>query len=185
MASQKEINQFLKDVEKKSFRKINYQLQNEDDAIDIIQEAMIKLVQNYQDRDIKEISILYNTILHNCFIDFVRRQNLEKKIIQNLDFDSMDDEQQASYFETIQYENNYFEQDLENGLIQKQHIEIIRNALKQLPPRQSEAFLLRYLEDNSIEETAKIMNCAEGSVKTHCSRAVVSLKEILKKSFNF
>ncbi len=183
MANKNELEKFLKNNEKKAFRKINYQIQNEDDSLDIVQEAMIKLIQNYQDRSIEEISMIFNTILHNCMIDFLRKKNSDKKHIQNFDFDE-DIDSENSLMEAIQYNNDYFEENIEKKFIQKENLGLIKEAISKLPTRQSEAFLLRYMEELSIEETAKIMNCAEGSVKTHCSRAVQSLKETLKNYFS-
>lgn len=178
MATQKEIEKFFKENEKKAFRKINFQLHNEEDALDVVQDAMIKLVQNYQDKPIGEMPMLFNTILHNCFVDFVRRKNFEDKNFQN--FDDIDSEDSSGLIDNISFENGYFEDNLENALSSKQSIKLIEEGLKKLPARQSEAFLLRYWEDLSVEETAKIMDCSEGSVKTHCFRAIQSLKEILK-----
>ena len=58
--------------------------------------------------------------------------------------------------------------------------EEIERALQQLTPDQREAFLLRYWEEMDVTETATIMGCSEGSVKTHCSRATHALAALLK-----
>ena len=64
-------------------------------------------------------------------------------------------------------------------LEQRQVVALIERALARLPARQREAFLLRYWEELDVAETAAAMGCSEGSVKTHCSRAVHALAEML------
>ncbi|MES1987899.1 MAG: sigma-70 family RNA polymerase sigma factor, partial [Pseudomonadota bacterium] len=66
-------------------------------------------------------------------------------------------------------------------LERSQTIKLIEAALEKLPARQREAFVLRYWEEMDVAETAKVMGCSDGSVKTHCSRAVHSLAIELKK----
>jgi RNA polymerase sigma-70 factor (ECF subfamily) len=56
----------------------------------------------------------------------------------------------------------------------------IEAEIRKLPPRQREAFLMRYWEDMDVAETAAAMGCSEGSVKTHCSRATHALSSALK-----
>ncbi len=180
MATQKEFEQFFKDNEKKAFRKINYQIQNEDNALDIVQDAMIKLIQNYQDKPITEIPLLFHTILNNCLMDFLRRSSFEKKTFVTIG--ESEDEDPESLKDNILYANGNFEKDASFDFSQKESLQIIEAGLKELPERQREAFLFRYLQDLSVEETAQAMNCSEGSVKTHCFRAIQSLKNFLEKN---
>ena len=63
---------------------------------------------------------------------------------------------------------------------QKHLISMIEQAIETLPARQREAFLLRYWEEMDVYETAIVMGCSEGSVKTHCSRATHALATILR-----
>lgn len=177
MATPKEIENFLKTNEKKAFRKINYQLKNDDDSLDIVQDAMIKLVQTYQSKPIAEFNSLFNTILHNSLIDFLRKQNLNKKYFK--DYGNETEEGQYTLFDKEMFDNNFYEDSIENKIINNDKIQQIMDIISQLPKRQSEAFLLRYFDELSIEETAKIMKCSTGSVKTHCSRAIIALKSIL------
>ncbi len=178
MATPKEIDEFLKANEKKAFRKINYQIKNENDSLDIIQEAMIKLVQSYQSKPISEYGSIFNTILHNCLVDFLRKQNLTNKYFKDNGTDSEEDSQHI-LFDSEMFNNNYYEKSIEEKIINKDKLQQITDIIETLPKRQSEAFLLRYFDEMSIEETAKIMNCSQGSVKTHCSRAIIALKSLL------
>jgi RNA polymerase sigma-70 factor (ECF subfamily) len=61
-----------------------------------------------------------------------------------------------------------------------QILEIIEQELTKLPPRQRQAFIMRYWEELDVAETARVMGCSEGSVKTHCSRAAHTLAAALK-----
>ena len=180
MATQKEFEKFFKDNEKKAFRKINYQIQNEDNALDIVQDAMIKLIQNYQDKPIEEIAPLFYTILHNCLMDFLRRASFENKTFMNVENSDVEDPE--GFQDNVFYESGQFEKDASFDFSQKESLKIIEAGLRELPERQRQAFLFRYLEELSVEETAEAMKCSEGSVKTHCFRAIQSLKNFLTKT---
>jgi RNA polymerase sigma-70 factor (ECF subfamily) len=67
------------------------------------------------------------------------------------------------------------------ALEQRQTMAIIEAALQKLPARQREAFMMRYWEDMDVAETAAAMGCSQGSVKTHCSRAVHTLAKLLSE----
>jgi RNA polymerase sigma-70 factor (ECF subfamily) len=44
-------------------------------------------------------------------------------------------------------------------------------AVRRLPPRQAQVVALYYLEDYSVREISEVLDCSEGTVKTHLSRA--------------
>jgi RNA polymerase sigma-70 factor (sigma-E family) len=55
--------------------------------------------------------------------------------------------------------------------------EVLRHALRQLPARQRAVITLRYFEDRSESETAAIMGCSVGTVKSQASRAISRLRK--------
>ena len=61
-----------------------------------------------------------------------------------------------------------------------QTFQAIEREIERLPTRQREAFLMRYWEEMDVAETAAAMGCSEGSVKTHCFRAIQSLGKALR-----
>ncbi len=67
------------------------------------------------------------------------------------------------------------EQQLQN----RQGMEVLDQAIRKLPIRQQQAFMLRVFEGMDVAQTARAMNCTTGSVKTHYSRAIHTLREKL------
>lgn len=179
MASAHEVSEFLKSVERRAFKQTAYAVRDDHVALDIVQDAMMKLVDKYSDKPISEFPMLFQRILQNVMRDFWRRQKV-RNLWTSL-FSSFGNQEDEEYdvLETIDVEDG--NSDPANQLAQSQTLALIEKALEKLPARQREAFVLRYWEELDVAETAEVMGCSQGSVKTHCSRAVHTLSEALKK----
>jgi len=152
-------------------------------ALDIVQDAMLKLSEKYADRPITELPMLFQRILQNVIRDFFRRQKVRSAWVTPLGslFGANNDEDNDP-LDTLEVDSNSkVASRPAEQLEQKQIIEIIEKAVSTLPLRQRQAFMLRYWEELDVAETAKAMGCSEGSVKTHCSRATHALALLLKK----
>lgn len=158
-------------------------MQNEHTALDIVQDAMIRLAEKYGSKPAAELPLLFQRILQNTIRDYYRRQKVRNARITL--FSSLipkHESEDYDPFETLQdNENRSAPAAPDESLQQQQVIALIEQALTRLPARQREAFLLRYWEGLDQAETAIAMGCTEGSVKTHCSRATHALAESLKR----
>jgi RNA polymerase sigma-70 factor (ECF subfamily) len=142
---------------------------------------MLKLAEKYGDKPVAELPMLFQRILQNIIRDFFRRQKVRSLWTTLLSAFSSSDDDDADPLETLEApQRSYFAASPLASLEQSQVIEIIEQEVGKLPPRQREAFLMRYWEDMDIAETAAAMGCSEGSVKTHCSRATHTLAAALK-----
>jgi RNA polymerase sigma-70 factor, ECF subfamily len=175
MASAQELDTFLAGVECRAFKQTVFAVRDDHAALDIVQDAMMKLAEKYADKPVGEFPMLFQRILQNTIRDFWRRQkvrNLWTTLLSSFgagqheddDFDPLD---------IIDVEDDANEPSKQ--LERSQTIQLVESALKKLPARQREAFVLRYWEELDVAETAKVMGCSQGSVKTHCSRAVHAL----------
>jgi RNA polymerase sigma-70 factor (ECF subfamily) len=157
-------------------------VRDEEAALDIVQDSMMKLAEHYGDKPINELPMLFQRILSNCTLDWFRRQKTRNALFSNLsDFESAGDEGDFDLLETYSaIENSQQVESAEDATRRAQILREIESEIKELPARQREAFLMRYWEDMDVAETAAAMGCSEGSVKTHCSRAVQALSKALK-----
>ncbi|MBL0144072.1 MAG: RNA polymerase sigma factor [Betaproteobacteria bacterium] len=182
MATQKELSDFLASVERRAFKQSVFSVQDDEAALDIVQEAMLKLAENYSARPAEELPLLFQRILQNAIRDHYRRNRVRSawtSLWGALGLTGEDDD--ADPLETFEVEEKGAIPASPDGrLEQTQTMEIIEEAVQSLPERQRQAFLLRYWEDFDVSETARAMGCSEGSVKTHCSRATHALAKILK-----
>ena len=155
-------------------------MRNEESALDIVQDSMLKLAEKYGDKPTAELPMLFQRILQNTIRDYYRRQKVRSTWVTLFSaFTSGDDD--SDPLETLEMVDESNQSDTPHGqLEQAQLLAIIEEEIKKLPPRQREAFLLRYWEDMNIAETAVAMGCSEGSVKTHCSRATHTMATALK-----
>jgi len=176
-----ELNDFLKSVERRAFKRTAFAVRDEDSALDIVQDAMIRLTQSYADRPSNEWPMLFARILSNATLDWFRRQKVRNAVFKNLgDFESSSDDGDGDFdlLESLRIDEPGTE-GAEDTASRGETLKIIESEVEKLPARQREAFLLRYWEELDVAETAAAMGCSEGSVKTHCSRAVQALSKAL------
>lgn len=155
-----ELSDFLERVERRAFKQAAFAVRNKEAALDIVQDAMIKLAERYCDKPPEQLPMLFQRILQTTILDFYRREKVRNRI-------EAPDEDSAAL------ESN------EEMLERRQVLAAIEAEIRKLPARQQEAFLMRYWEDMDVAETALAMGCSEGSVKTHCSRAANALAKAL------
>lgn len=151
-------------------------------ALDVVQDAMIKLAGKYGDKPAEELPLLFHRILQNTIRDHCRRQKVRSNWTTLFSaFGSKHAEEEFDPLDVLEDSDNQSAPAAPDAAFgQKQTIALIEQALSNLPLRQREAFLLRYWEGLDTAETAKAMGCTEGSVKTHCSRANHALATALK-----
>ncbi|WP_416548909.1 RNA polymerase sigma factor [Limnohabitans sp. DCL3] len=181
MASDSELAEFLKNMEKKAFKRTYYHVRNEDAALDIMQDSMIKLCTHYADKPADELPLLFQRILSNTTLDWFRRQKTRTALFTNLsDFSAVEAEGGFDLLEVGPHTSeDASSESAEDWVGRLQTLEHIETAVMALPARQREAFLLRYWEEHDVAQTAAVMGCSEGSVKTHCSRAIQALSKAL------
>ncbi len=158
-----------------------FAVRNEETALDIVQDAMMRLAEKYGDRPVAEWPMLFQRILQNAIRDSYRRSKVRSLWTTLLSSLSSGEEEESDPLETyvVTKESDGF-RGPDRELERSQLIGIIEKEVSKLPPRQREAFLMRYWEEMDIAETAAAMGCTEGSVKTHCSRATHTLAAALK-----
>ena len=185
MATRQEMSDFLASVERRAFKQAVYAVRDDDAALDIVQDAMLKLAERYADKPMAELAPLFQRILQNAIHDHFRRQKVrnmwttlmsalqprddegsgDSDPLESLGGAGIDDRQTASAADQVE---------------SSQILAIIEAEINRLPNRQREAFIMRYWQDMDVAETAAAMGCSEGSVKTHCSRATHALANALR-----
>ena len=176
------MSEFLAQVERRAFKQAAFGVRDDHAALDIVQDAMLKLAEKYSDRPIEELPMLFQRILQNTIRDFYRRQKVRS--LWTTLFSALTPSHAEEDFDILETLESHDDSKPVDGpaenLERAQLLELIEEGLKSLPARQREAFLLRYWEEMDVAETAITMGCSQGSVKTHCSRATHALAVILK-----
>lgn len=172
------MDQFLAGVESTAYRMAFIATSSREDALDIVQDAMLRLVKRYSDRSADDWAPLFHRILQSAINDWYRRNKVRtrwRSFFSGITHDgNIEDENPI--------ESRFATHDPEPGekLANRRAIEVLDTLLHQLPLRQQQAFLLRQWEGLSVNETAAAMGCSTGSVKTHLSRAVAALRDQLQ-----
>ncbi|MYM27170.1 RNA polymerase sigma-70 factor, ECF subfamily [Duganella sacchari] len=180
MATDKELSDFLENVERRAFKQAVYAVRKDESALDIVQDAMIKLAEKYGDKPAAELPMLFQRILQTTILDYFRREKVRNSWVSL--FSGMapagDEHEDFDILESYAGEDGGGESSADQ-VERQQTLAIIDAEVQKLPARQREAFLMRYWQDMDVAETAAAMGCSEGSVKTHCSRATHALAEAL------
>ena len=182
LATDRELSDFLAGVEKRAFKRTVYHVRDDEAALDIVQDSMMKLAEHYGDKPANELPMLFQRILSNCTLDYFRRQKTRNALFSNLgDFEAAGEDGDFDLLEAYASADPAQQSEsAEDSTRRAQVLREIEAEIRELPARQREAFLMRYWEDMDVAETAAAMGCSEGSVKTHCSRAVAALSKALK-----
>jgi RNA polymerase sigma-70 factor (ECF subfamily) len=182
LATEQELSDFLKSVEKRAFKRSVYHVRDGEAALDIVQDSMMKLAQHYGDKPPAELPMLFQRILTNTTLDWFRRRKTRNALFSNMsDFESSGADGDFDLLETLEVlTNSEGTESAQDATERAQVLQEIELHIKELPGRQREAFLMRYWEEMDVAETATAMGCSEGSVKTHCSRAVKALSKALR-----
>ena len=179
MTTSRALDQFLSSVEKRAFKIAQLALRNDDDALDAVQDSMMKLVQSYASRAVDEWRPLFYRILANRIRDMQRRRTVRRRIMAWLPVrDAEDDEESDPIAQAPSHDPGPAKR-----LELDEAIGVLEAAVAELPPRQQQAFLLRNFEGLDVGETASAMGCSEGSVKTHYFRALENLRAKLGEVF--
>lgn len=174
-AKAQSLETFLAGVELRAYRTALLTTRKASDALDIVQDAMLQLVQHYSGKDASTWPLLFQRILHNKVMDWHRHQSRQRRWFwqpQTISLEDDEDNPLASM-------TGEAEQDPAELVARAQDIEIVLSSLEIMPIRQRQAFMLRAWEGLDVSTTASVMGCSEGSVKTHYFRALGFLRSAL------
>ncbi|RDS83100.1 RNA polymerase sigma factor [Dyella monticola] len=170
------LDAFLASMERRAFRMAELHLGNREDALDAVQDAMLRLVKHYRSKPAGEWTPLFWGILRRRIVDLQRRRKVRSIVVGWLGGGHDDDGDELPAWEPADNGPDPLER-----LHGEQSYADMAVAVRKLPRRQREAFILRILEGLDVAETAAAMGCSEGSVKTHLSRAMQHLREQLEE----
>ena len=168
-----DLDSFLRGVEARAFRIAVISVRNHSDALDIVQDAMISLATRYSKRPQDEWRPLFYRILSNKVRDWHRRSTVRNRVLSF--FSGQEGEEADPIVRASGPPSNNPAREVQTN----ETMEALEVALGQLPERQRQAFMLRNFESLDVAQTALAMGCSDGSVKTHHSRAVARLRELL------
>jgi len=168
-----DLDAFLRDVEASAFRIALVSVRDRDEALDIVQDAMLKLASRYARRPAEEWRPLFYRILKNRIRDWGRRRAVSRKVLSF--FGGQEGEQADPVVVAAGPEGDDPRVRAESG----EAMAALEAALGTLPTRQREVFMLRTFESMDVAQTALALGISDGSIKTHYSRAVSRLRELL------
>lgn len=169
------IEAFLASVERRAWRIAEIALRDPDEALDAVQDSMLRLVRHYSDKPAEEWPPLFFGILRRRITDLQRRRTVRNRVMVWTSHAVTEDDDELPAWEAPD-----LGPDPARALASRQAHAAMSKAIRALPRRQQQAFMLRTLEGLDVADTAKAMGCSEGSVKTHLSRAMDALRTQLE-----
>ncbi|MEM9530463.1 MAG: RNA polymerase sigma factor [Pseudomonadota bacterium] len=168
--STQRLDLFLRSVERQAFKMAHYATSDSNEALDIVQDAMTAFVRRYREKPEPQWRPLFFRSVDNRIKDWFRRRKVRSRWQLFRSREDAPDPVDSAPAEAPT-------PDAATG-----HSEAgvaLEAALRALPDRQRQAFLLRTWQGLSVAETARAMGCSDGSVKTHLSRAMSALRNQL------
>ncbi len=182
LATEQEIADFLAEVERRAFKQAMFAVRDEHSALDVVQDAMLKLADRYAGKPAAELPLLFQRILQNTIRDYYRRQKVRSLWTTLLSALAPAEDPDADPLDHMRLDVGANRDGGPADLAERAQVaRLIGQAIEKLPGRQREAFILRYWEELDVAETAAAMGCSQGSVKTHCSRATHSIATFLRE----
>ena len=172
---ERQLNQFLAEVERRALRIAEIAVRDRDEALDLVQDAMIKLARNYAERPVEEWAPLFYRILQNAVRDWHRRQKVKNRVMVWFGRGKPTDDE----YDIVANTPDPAGRAPDDVLQTHEAMQRLEVSIHELPGRQREAFMLRTFEGLDVAGTAVAMGCSEGSVKTHYSRALHALRDKL------
>jgi RNA polymerase sigma-70 factor (ECF subfamily) len=163
-----ELNRFFGEVEKRAFRIARFAVRHDADALDLVQDAMMKLAERYAHKSPDQWARLFHRILYNGIKDPQRRRQRRGTESTGDASEWLDEAVDSGADEPLDY------------LAMDRTGQLLMRAIADLPLRQRQCLLLRSWEGYSVQDTARVMGCTPGSVKTHYARALAKLREQLE-----
>ncbi len=173
--SKEMMNRFLAEVERRAFQMAKFATGHRDEALDLVQETMLQFVRRYSIRPRQEWKVLFYRVLRSRITDWYRRTFVRRKILAWLGRPEEEDPE-----DPLQSLPDTGAPNPSDDLLRQEERGALVKAIRGLPLRQQQAFLLRAWEGMDLKQTALVMKCSEGSVKTHYSRAVHTLRGLLE-----
>ena len=175
-SNQRALDSFLRGVERRALRMAELGSGNREDALDMVQDAMCGFVRHYADKPESDWAPLFYRVLDSRLNDFRRRRTVRSRWLAVFDRKDAEDDD----FDPVAQAPDTQDPGPLMRLAGSEAGKALDVALKALPLRQRQAFLLRLWEGFDVATTARVMQCSEGSVKTHLSRALVALRRMLE-----
>jgi RNA polymerase sigma-70 factor (ECF subfamily) len=173
--SKEMMSRFLAEVERRAFQMAKFATRNRDEALDLVQETMLQFVRRYSIRPQQEWKALFYRVLRSRITDWYRRNLVRRKILAWLGRPEEEDPE-----DPLQSLPDTGNPNPSDHVLRQEQRGVLEKAIRDLPLRQQQAFLLRAWEGMDLKQTAFVMKCSEGSVKTHYSRAVHTLRGLLE-----